>query len=66
MDASKPIIALDFQDIDQLNEFLNQFSEPLNVKIGMELYYTTGTQMVEALQKRGHDIFLDSWIVKLR
>ena len=52
MDASKPIIALDFQEIDQLNEFLNQFSEPLNVKIGMELYYTTGTQMVEALQQR--------------
>ena len=59
MDASKPIIALDFQEIDQLNEFLNQFSEPLNVKIGMELYYTTGTQMVEVLQQRGHDIFLD-------
>src|SRR5699024_4283405 len=59
MDASKPIIALDFQEIDQLNDFLNQFSEPLNVKIGMELYYTTGTQMVEVLQQRGHDIFLD-------
>lgn len=59
MDASKPIIALDFQEIGQLNEFLNQFSEPLNVKIGMELYYTTGTQMVEALQQRGHDVFLD-------
>lgn len=59
VDASKPIIALDFQELDQLHAFLNQFSEPLNVKIGMELYYTTGTQMIEELTNRGHEIFLD-------
>lgn len=59
MDANKPIIALDFQEMDQLNEFLDKFDQPLNVKIGMELYYTTGIQMIEALKARGHDIFLD-------
>ena len=35
MDPKKPIIALDFQEMDQLEDFLNQFQEPLNVKIGM-------------------------------
>ncbi|MGY4104562.1 orotidine-5'-phosphate decarboxylase [Ignavigranum ruoffiae] len=59
MDAKKPIIALDFQELDQLEHFLDQFSEALNVKIGMELYYTTGLTMIEKLQERGHDIFLD-------
>lgn len=43
MDAQKPIIALDFQDMDQLWAFLDAFDEPLNVKIGMELYYTSGS-----------------------
>ena len=59
MDARKPIIALDFQELDQLDEFLDKFSEPLNVKIGMELYYTTGLAMIEQLHQRGHSIFLD-------
>src|SRR5699024_8521811 len=59
IDASKPIITLDFQEMDQLDKFLNHFSKPLKVKIGMELYYTTGTQMVEVLQQGCHVIFLD-------
>ncbi len=59
MDPKKPIIALDFQEMDQLEGFLNQFQEPLNVKIGMELYYTSGTAMIHALKERGHEIFLD-------
>lgn len=59
MDRTKPIIALDFQELNQLEEFINLFDEPLNVKIGMELYYTTGTQMIDHLRERGHDIFLD-------
>ncbi len=59
MDAQKPIIALDFQDMDQLWAFLDAFDEPLNVKIGMELYYTSGSQMIAALKERGHEIFLD-------
>lgn len=59
MDAKKPIIALDFQDLDQLNDFLDKFDQPLNVKIGMELYYTTGLEMIKELQARGHHIFLD-------
>ena len=59
MDRTKPIIALDFQEMDQLQAFINLFNEPLNVKIGMELYYTTGTQMIDELRDRGHDIFLD-------
>lgn len=59
MDPRKPIIALDFQALPQLETFLNAFSQPLNVKIGMELYYTTGTRMIEHLRDRGHEIFLD-------
>lgn len=59
MDQRKPIIALDFQDVDALITFLELFQEPLNVKIGMELYYSTGIKMIQQLKERGHEIFLD-------
>lgn len=59
LDQRKPIIALDFQDVDALVDFLNMFDESLNVKIGMELYYSTGIEMIQQLKDRGHDIFLD-------
>ena len=32
-----PIIALDFESATKVNTFLDQFDEPLFVKIGMEL-----------------------------
>ena len=54
-----PIIALDFKSKEELNTFLDQFNEPLCVKIGMELFYQTGPVLIKSIKDRGHDIFLD-------
>lgn len=54
------IIACDFSSAEQTLEFLDQFTgrKPF-VKIGMELYYAAGPQIVRDIKKRGHKIFLD-------
>ncbi|AQU79873.1 orotidine-5'-phosphate decarboxylase [Planococcus faecalis] len=56
---SKPIIALDFASKQQVEEFLMQFSEPLFVKVGMELYYQEGPELIRYIKSLGHEIFLD-------
>ncbi|MGI6238399.1 MAG: orotidine-5'-phosphate decarboxylase [Christensenellales bacterium] len=54
------IIACDFSTRGQVNEFLSRFGEKRPfVKIGMELYYAEGPQIVRDLKARGHKIFLD-------
>jgi len=54
------IIACDFDSAEKTFDFLNQFKDrkPF-VKIGMELYYAEGPEIVRELKKRGHKIFLD-------
>ncbi|OEL02657.1 orotidine-5'-phosphate decarboxylase [Staphylococcus casei] len=54
-----PIIALDFDSSEAVHTFLDQFEEPLFVKIGMELFYQTGPDLIASIKARGHDIFLD-------
>lgn len=54
-----PIIALDFDSENHVLDFLDQFDEPLFVKVGMELYYQTGPALIKKIKERGHDIFLD-------
>ena len=54
-----PIIALDFDTEDAVNNFLDNFDEPLFVKVGMEVFYQTGPQLIKSIKERGHDIFLD-------
>lgn len=56
---TKTIIALDFPNIEQTRNFLNQFNEPLFVKVGMELYLQQGPAILELLSNLGHHIFLD-------
>ncbi|ANU27919.1 orotidine-5'-phosphate decarboxylase [Planococcus versutus] len=56
---NKPIIALDFASKQQVEEFLAQFSEPLFVKVGMELYYQEGPELIRYIKSLGHEIFLD-------
>ncbi|KKI93711.1 orotidine 5'-phosphate decarboxylase [Bacillus sp. SA1-12] len=54
------IIALDFKDRSEVDAFLNHFhDEKLFVKVGMELFYQEGPQIISHLKQRGHDIFLD-------
>lgn len=54
------IIACDFADRKQTLDFLEKFSgkKPF-VKIGMELFYAEGAQMVREIKSRGHKVFLD-------
>ena len=54
------IIACDFSNKEQVFSFLDKFTgkKPF-VKIGMELFYAEGPQIVREIKARGHKIFLD-------
>ncbi len=54
------IIACDFASAEATYAFLDRFTgEKPFVKIGMELYYAAGPDIVRELKRRGHRIFLD-------
>ncbi|MFQ9923465.1 MAG: orotidine-5'-phosphate decarboxylase [Beduini sp.] len=60
MTDSKVIIALDFKSKQEVIDFLDRFKdEKLYVKVGMELFYGQGIEMIEEIVRRGHSIFLD-------
>ena len=54
------IIACDFSSKKACMDFLDKFTDvkPF-VKIGMELFYAEGPQIVREIKERGHKIFLD-------
>ena len=58
--AKDVIIACDFNSKEKVFEFLDKFQgkKPF-VKIGMELFYAEGPEIVKEIKKRGHKIFLD-------
>ena len=54
------IIACDFSSKEKTLAFLDRFHEKkLFVKIGMELFYAEGPEIVRQIKARGHKIFLD-------
>lgn len=54
------IIALDFSSREEVNKFLGSFEkEQLFVKVGMELFYQEGPDLIRMLKAKGHGIFLD-------
>ena len=54
------IVACDFSSKEAVMNFLDKFeSKKPFVKIGMELYYAEGPQIVREIKARGHKIFLD-------
>lgn len=54
------MIALDFKSAAEVFDFLDLFTlERPYVKVGMELFYAEGPQIVREIKKRGHKIFLD-------
>ena len=54
------IIACDFGTPDAALAFLDKFTdEKPFIKIGMELFYAGGPEIVRELRRRGHKIFLD-------
>ncbi len=58
--AKDVIIALDFENKEKTLAFLDQFhGRKPYVKIGMELYYAEGPDVVREIKARGHKIFLD-------
>ena len=58
--AKDVIIACDFDSKEKTLAFLDRFTDvkPF-VKIGMELFYAEGPQIVREIKARGHKIFLD-------
>ena len=60
MNNSRICVALDFQTRDEVETFLDQFeNEKLYVKVGMELFYGEGIEMIKSIKEKGHKIFLD-------
>lgn len=55
------IIACDFSSKEATLEFLDKFKDTRKpfVKIGMELFYSAGPDIVREIKARGHKIFLD-------
>ena len=60
--AKDVIIALDFPSAEETLAFLDKFAgeerKPF-VKVGMELFYAAGADIVKEIKRRGHKIFLD-------
>ncbi len=58
--AKDVIIACDFDSAEKTFSFLDMFEgkKPF-IKIGMELYYAEGPDIVRRIKERGHPIFLD-------
>lgn len=58
--AKDVIIACDFDGAQKTLDFLDLFKgkKPF-VKIGMELFYSAGPEIVREIKKRGHKVFLD-------
>ncbi|CZC79815.1 orotidine-5-phosphate decarboxylase [Streptococcus pneumoniae] len=61
MREHRPIIALDFPSFEAVKEFLALFpaEESLYLKVGMELYYAAGPEIVSYLKGLGHSVFFD-------
>ena len=58
--AKDVIIALDFPNRECTMDFLSLFGgERPYVKIGMELFYAAGPEIVREISGRGHKVFLD-------
>lgn len=54
------IVACDFDSAEKVFSFLDKFTDTKPfVKIGMELFYAEGPEIVKKIKERGHKIFLD-------
>ncbi len=53
------IVALDFKNREDTMDLLKKFQEPIYVKVGMELFYSAGPDIVREIKSMGHKVFLD-------
>ena len=58
---NRPVIAMDFPGMSEVKAFLTQFykAEQLYLKVGMELFYAAGPDVIKYMKSLGHDVFLD-------
>lgn len=59
MSKNNVIVALDFDEVSEVEAFLELFDQEIYVKVGMELFYNAGGQFLEVIKAKGHKIFLD-------
>jgi orotidine-5'-phosphate decarboxylase len=60
MTTSKIIVALDFNDLEQVLHFVEQIQpSECRLKVGKELFTAYGPQIVRELHARGFEVFLD-------
>ena len=58
---NRPVIAMDFPGMSEVKAFLKQIdkAEQLYLKVGMELFYAAGPDVIKYIKSLGHDVFLD-------
>ena len=59
MQKPEIILACDFSTSTELFQLVDQFDQPLYLKLGMEAIYSQGLGIIDSLKARGHRIFLD-------
>lgn len=60
MADNRLIVALDFPDFEQARDCVLELGDAINhYKVGMELYYAAGSQMISFLKEQGKEVFLD-------
>ncbi|ADH99187.1 orotidine-5'-phosphate decarboxylase [Salisediminibacterium selenitireducens] len=60
MQPNPLFIACDFSSRAELDQFLKEMEgRHLHLKVGMELFYKEGPEIVHALKEKGHSVFLD-------
>ena len=53
------IVALDFDNSQKVNELIEKIPEINFYKVGMELFYSTGPEIIKIIKNHGKKIFLD-------
>ncbi|MDF9866658.1 orotidine-5'-phosphate decarboxylase [Bacilli bacterium PM5-3] len=53
------IIALDFDNKEEVIDLLNKLNQEVYVKVGMELFYSEGLQIIKIIKDLNHKVFLD-------
>ncbi|MGI6093144.1 MAG: orotidine-5'-phosphate decarboxylase [Veillonellaceae bacterium] len=60
MADNRLIIALDYSEISQVKKLIVQLDDSISYyKVGMELFYSTGGQIISFLRERNKNVFLD-------
>jgi orotidine-5'-phosphate decarboxylase len=58
--AGKLIVGLDFPDADQARKLLKELEGiPCYMKVGLQLFYAAGPDLIRELKQRGYSVFLD-------